>query len=200
MLTGSRVHLQHGHRRGRCLSGRDPSDVGLAARRNDRARTTFRKAQENLGNEQMVPSSHTHLCQFGFGTGPDRILNDAPFDRDGMARAVRSNWSAMAEVVNFCVHLGGNIDGMATATSIDGTTGLVAAATGKGLISMLYPCTGTALPPFRRLRARPTWTQATARSPSEAAIGAPDWIRTSDLCLRRAALYPAELRMLRGIA
>ena len=25
--------------------------------------------------------------------------------------------------------------------------------------------------------------------------GAPDWIRTSDLCLRRAALYPAELRV-----
>jgi hypothetical protein len=26
-------------------------------------------------------------------------------------------------------------------------------------------------------------------------IGAPDTIRTCDLCLRRAALYPAELRM-----
>ena len=25
--------------------------------------------------------------------------------------------------------------------------------------------------------------------------GAPDWIRTSGLCLRRAALYPAELRV-----
>jgi hypothetical protein len=25
-------------------------------------------------------------------------------------------------------------------------------------------------------------------------IGAPEKIRTSDLCLRRAALYPAELR------
>ena len=29
-------------------------------------------------------------------------------------------------------------------------------------------------------------------------IGAPDWIRTSGLCLRRAALYPAELRV-RGV-
>ena len=28
-----------------------------------------------------------------------------------------------------------------------------------------------------------------------AKAGAPDWIRTSDLCLRRAALYPAELRV-----
>ena len=28
--------------------------------------------------------------------------------------------------------------------------------------------------------------------------GAPDRIRTCDLCLRRAALYPAELRALRG--
>jgi hypothetical protein len=27
-------------------------------------------------------------------------------------------------------------------------------------------------------------------------IGAPDTIRTCDLCLRRAALYPAELRVL----
>ena len=27
--------------------------------------------------------------------------------------------------------------------------------------------------------------------------GAPDTIRTCDLCLRRAALYPAELRVLR---
>ena len=27
-------------------------------------------------------------------------------------------------------------------------------------------------------------------------IGAPDWIRTSDPCLRRAVLYPAELRAL----
>ena len=193
MLTGSRMHLRHGHRRGRCLSCRDPSDVVLAARRNDRARTTFRKAQESLGNEQMVPSSHTHLCQSGFGTGPDEIRNGVPFERDGRALAAGGSWSAMAEVVDFCVHLGGNIDGMATATSIDGTTGSVATATGKGLISMLYPCTGTALQPFRGLRARPTWTQATARSPSEAAIGAPDWIRTSDLCLRRAALYPAEL-------
>ena len=26
-------------------------------------------------------------------------------------------------------------------------------------------------------------------------FGAPDWIRTSGLCLRRAALYPAELRV-----
>ena len=26
-----------------------------------------------------------------------------------------------------------------------------------------------------------------------AKIGAPNWIRTSDLCLRRATLYPAEL-------
>ena len=26
--------------------------------------------------------------------------------------------------------------------------------------------------------------------------GAPDWIRTNDLCLRRATLYPAELRVL----
>lgn len=29
-------------------------------------------------------------------------------------------------------------------------------------------------------------------------IGAPDRIRTCDLCLRRAALYPAELRVLPG--
>ena len=29
--------------------------------------------------------------------------------------------------------------------------------------------------------------------------GAPERIRTSDLCLRRAALYPAELRVLAGI-
>src|ERR1700730_16893484 len=29
-------------------------------------------------------------------------------------------------------------------------------------------------------------------------IGAPDTIRTCDLCLRRATLYPAELRVLRG--
>ena len=28
--------------------------------------------------------------------------------------------------------------------------------------------------------------------------GAPDTIRTCDLCLRRATLYPAELRVLRG--
>jgi hypothetical protein len=28
-------------------------------------------------------------------------------------------------------------------------------------------------------------------------IGAPERIRTSDLCLRRATLYPAELRALR---
>jgi hypothetical protein len=28
--------------------------------------------------------------------------------------------------------------------------------------------------------------------------GAPDWIRTSDLCLRRATLYPAELRVQRA--
>src|SRR5262245_28310626 len=31
-------------------------------------------------------------------------------------------------------------------------------------------------------------------SQSEVAAGAPDKIRTCDLCLRRAALYPAELR------
>ena len=30
------------------------------------------------------------------------------------------------------------------------------------------------------------------------ADGAPDRIRTCDLCLRRAALYPAELRVLPG--
>jgi hypothetical protein len=30
-------------------------------------------------------------------------------------------------------------------------------------------------------------------------IGAPDRIRTCDLCLRRATLYPAELRALRAI-
>jgi hypothetical protein len=29
-------------------------------------------------------------------------------------------------------------------------------------------------------------------------FGAPDTIRTCDLCLRRATLYPAELRVLRG--
>jgi hypothetical protein len=29
--------------------------------------------------------------------------------------------------------------------------------------------------------------------------GAPDWIRTSDLCLRRATLYPAELRVQRAL-
>ena len=28
--------------------------------------------------------------------------------------------------------------------------------------------------------------------------GAPERIRTSDLCLRRAALYPAELRVLKA--
>src|SRR5229473_296079 len=31
-------------------------------------------------------------------------------------------------------------------------------------------------------------------APASAPIGAPERIRTSDLCLRRAALYPAELR------
>ena len=30
--------------------------------------------------------------------------------------------------------------------------------------------------------------------------GAPDWIRTSDPCLRRAVLYPAELRAPVGAA
>ena len=30
----------------------------------------------------------------------------------------------------------------------------------------------------------------------EAFVGAPERIRTSDLCLRRATLYPAELRVL----
>ena len=30
-------------------------------------------------------------------------------------------------------------------------------------------------------------------------IGAPEEIRTLDLCLRRAALYPAELRVQTGI-
>src|ERR1700682_3707171 len=34
-----------------------------------------------------------------------------------------------------------------------------------------------------------------AHHPLTAHIGAPERIRTSDLCLRRAALYPAELRV-----
>jgi hypothetical protein len=33
---------------------------------------------------------------------------------------------------------------------------------------------------------------------NELDVGAPDWIRTSDLRLRRATLYPAELRV-RGL-
>jgi hypothetical protein len=36
------------------------------------------------------------------------------------------------------------------------------------------------------------------RSQSIEGIGAPDRIRTCDLCLRRATLYPAELRVLGG--
>ena len=31
-------------------------------------------------------------------------------------------------------------------------------------------------------------------------IGAPDTIRTCDLCLRRATLYPAELRVLEAVS
>ncbi len=36
-------------------------------------------------------------------------------------------------------------------------------------------------------------------NPTKAKAGAPDRIRTCDLCLRRAALYPAELRARAGL-
>ena len=46
--------------------------------------------------------------------------------------------------------------------------------------------------PFHR---RNTGTLSGRSSKNGGKAGAPDWIRTSDLCLRRAALYPAELRV-----
>jgi hypothetical protein len=39
-----------------------------------------------------------------------------------------------------------------------------------------------------------SWLAEEQTNQSEVAAGAPDKIRTCDLCLRRAALYPAELR------
>lgn len=54
------------------------------------------------------------------------------------------------------------------------------------------------------IRLSATWSMATLSSTGAAliaicfAFGAPDTIRTCDLCLRRATLYPAELRVLRG--
>jgi hypothetical protein len=42
--------------------------------------------------------------------------------------------------------------------------------------------------------ARLTWPKDHKSSILFQKIGAPDWIRTSDPCLRRAVLYPAELR------
>src|SRR4051812_17834279 len=40
-----------------------------------------------------------------------------------------------------------------------------------------------------------TWANCPASVPREQKEdGAPDWVRTSDPCLRRAVLYPAELR------
>ena len=45
--------------------------------------------------------------------------------------------------------------------------------------------------------ARANATRSAKRIHREKGIGAPDRIRTCDLCLRRAALYPAELRVRR---
>ena len=46
-----------------------------------------------------------------------------------------------------------------------------------------------------RVSVRTPEKQQARASPGPCSAGAPDWIRTSDLCLRRAALYPAELRV-----
>jgi hypothetical protein len=48
----------------------------------------------------------------------------------------------------------------------------------------------------RKMTEPPAAVVLLTQSGKIAAIGAPDRIRTCDLCLRRAALYPAELRVL----
>src|ERR1700719_1091417 len=55
------------------------------------------------------------------------------------------------------------------------------------------------VPPPRKAKSMHDLMSATAWPSASRLPGAPDRIRTCDLCLRRATLYPAELRALRAI-